>query len=74
MHREIESVIADTKEFVVMKDAGYYLDLPEKEGSSDYCIIEIIIKNIPCQRKFFCFYSSLVSPFLFRLKKIQGQK
>jgi len=31
MHREIESVIADTKEFVVRKDAGYYLDLPEKK-------------------------------------------
>ena len=31
MHREIESAIADIKEFVVMKDAGYYLDLPEKK-------------------------------------------
>lgn len=30
MHREIETVTADTKEFVVRKDAGYYLDLPEK--------------------------------------------
>jgi len=30
MHREIESVTADIKEFVVRKDAGYYLDLPEK--------------------------------------------
>jgi hypothetical protein len=30
MHREIESVTADIKEFVVRKDGGYYLDLPEK--------------------------------------------
>jgi len=30
IHREIESVTADTKEIVVRKDAGYYLDLPEK--------------------------------------------
>jgi hypothetical protein len=30
LHREIESVTADTKESVVRKDAGYYLDLPEK--------------------------------------------
>lgn len=30
LHREIESVTADTKELIVRKDAGYYLDLPEK--------------------------------------------